>query len=124
MDRAAYGEANDSTLIKIKALWVVMRLGKVWGFEDGNGGCAKVCQERYNSRQERYNSRQERYNSRLFGRRAQMTPRLAGLDRAAHGDANDSTLSKIEALWVVEPNHQVWGLDVASGRSIIINLGA
>jgi hypothetical protein len=117
MDRAAYGEANDSTLIKIKALWVVMRLGKVWGFEDGNGGCAKVCQERYNSRQ-------ERYNSRLFGRGAQMTPRLAGLDRAAHGDANDSTLSKIEGLWVVEPNHQVWGLDVASGLSIIINLGA
>ena len=57
MNRATYGSANDSTLVKKQALWVVRRVRKVWRFEDGNSGCAKMCQERYNSRQERYNSR-------------------------------------------------------------------
>lgn len=108
MNRATHGEANDSTLIKIEALWVVMRVGKVWGFEDGNGGHAKVCQERYNSRQ-------ERYNSGLFARSPQITPRLVEIDRAACSDANDGIIGKIEALWVVEPNNQVWGCDAASG---------
>jgi hypothetical protein len=57
MNRATYGSANDSTLVKKQALWVVRRVRKVWRFEDGNSGCGKMCQERYNSRQERYNSR-------------------------------------------------------------------